>query len=97
MDKILENFGDNRVQSVILYVNAVSADDTYIYEDEARTIKVKREVVEELYLKGMLKICTRSGEYAIPVVGEDYDGKFTVYLYVTSSGGGIAVKSFKAE
>lgn len=97
MDKILENFGDNRVQSVILYVARLSGDNTWIYEDADLTVKANSDVVKDLYLKGMLVLSTSSMEYLTPVIGQDLGDGFHVYVYLTSSGGGADLWEYIAE
>lgn len=50
MDKIFEQAKDLHVVATYVYVNG----DTYAYEDKECTKKIKKSVLKDLFLKGML-------------------------------------------
>lgn len=61
MDKFYEDANDQHVRAIFVYT-----DDTYVYADEAKTIKIDRETLKDLYLKNEIVVC-RENSFMRPV------------------------------
>lgn len=92
-NKIYEHADDVHVRGVLVYI-----DDTYVYFDEAKTVKIDAETLMALFLKGEV-ILTKLDEsigsyvYMTPIAGTISNG----YAILTYAGGQIYSSEYVSE
>lgn len=82
MDKFYEDANDQHVRATFVYT-----DDTYVYADEAKTIKIDGATLEVLFLKGEI-VLAAEGSYS-RAIGCEIDGEVVSVKFV----GDVTLKS----
>lgn len=92
MIKLFAKSEEKFAKSVVLYADS----DNYLCSDEDATEKVSKDVVENLFKKGMLKVVTEDAVYA-PTTFVDATTYVTVSLLAMGTTAAEAVTFYSSE